>query len=72
MLAHVLRHNTWANLTLLDFCREVDPVILDMSARGTYGTVYGTLQHLVGAERKRDDRDESRHQPSAIARNSWR
>ena len=50
MLAHVLRHNTWANLTLLDFCREVDPAILDMSARGTYGTVYGTLQHLVGAE----------------------
>jgi uncharacterized damage-inducible protein DinB len=50
VLAHVLRHNTWANLTLLDFCREVDPAILDLSARGTYGTVYGTLQHLVGAE----------------------
>lgn len=50
MLTHVLRHNTWANLTLLDFCREVDPAILDMSARGTYGTVYGTLQHLVGAQ----------------------
>ena len=50
MLAHVLRHNTWANLTLLDFCREVDPAILDMGARGTYGTVYGTLQHLVGAQ----------------------
>ena len=47
MLAHVLRHNTWANLTLLDFCREVDPAILDMTARGTYGTVYGTIQHLV-------------------------
>ena len=50
MLAHILRHNTWANLTLLDFCHEVDPAILDMTARGTYGTVYGTLQHLVGAE----------------------
>jgi uncharacterized damage-inducible protein DinB len=50
MLAHVLRHNTWANLTLLDFCHEVDPAILDVTARGTYGTVYGTLQHLVGAE----------------------
>jgi uncharacterized damage-inducible protein DinB len=50
VLTHVLRHNTWANLTLLDFCREVDPAILDMSARGTYGTVYGTLQHLVGAQ----------------------
>lgn len=50
MLAHVLRHNTWANLVLLDFCDEVDPAILDMTARGTYGTVYGTLQHLVAAE----------------------
>ena len=50
MLTHVLRHNTWANLTLLDFCREVDPAILEGSARGTYGTVYGTLQHLVGAQ----------------------
>lgn len=50
MLAHVLRHNNWATVTLLDFCREVDPAILDLSARGTYGTVYGTLQHLVGAQ----------------------
>jgi uncharacterized damage-inducible protein DinB len=50
MLAHILRHNTWANLTLLDFCREVDPAILDLTARGTYGSVYGTLQHLIGAE----------------------
>ena len=50
MLEHVLRHNTWANLTLLDFCREVDPATLDMTARGTYGSVYGTLQHLIGAQ----------------------
>ena len=50
MLAHVLRHNTWATEVLLDFCHEVDPAILDMSARGTYGTLYGTLQHLVGAQ----------------------
>jgi uncharacterized damage-inducible protein DinB len=50
VLEHVLRHNTWANLVLLDFCHEVDPAILDMGARGTYGTVYGTLQHLIGAQ----------------------
>ena len=50
MLAHVLRHNTWANEVLLDFCHEVDPAILDMTARGTYGSVYGTLQHLIGAQ----------------------
>jgi uncharacterized damage-inducible protein DinB len=49
-LDHVLRHNTWANGTLLDFCRRLDPGHLDDRAAGTYGTLYATLQHLVGAE----------------------
>lgn len=49
-LDHVLRHNTWANGTLLDFCRALDPARLDDQAPGTYGTLYGTLQHLVGGE----------------------
>jgi uncharacterized damage-inducible protein DinB len=49
-LDHVLRHNTWANGTLLEFCRVLDPARLDDRAAGTYGTLYGTLQHLVGAE----------------------
>jgi uncharacterized damage-inducible protein DinB len=49
-LDHVLRHNTWATGTLLDFCRALDPARLDDQAAGTYGTLYGTLQHLVGAE----------------------
>jgi uncharacterized damage-inducible protein DinB len=49
-LDHVLRHNTWANRTLLDFCRALDPARLDDKAPGTYGTLYGTLQHLVSGE----------------------
>jgi uncharacterized damage-inducible protein DinB len=49
-LDHVLRHNTWATGALLDFCRTLDPSHLDDRAAGTYGTLYGTLQHLVGAE----------------------
>jgi uncharacterized damage-inducible protein DinB len=49
-LDHVLRHNTWATGALLDFCRTLDLARLDDNARGTYGTLYGTLQHLVGAE----------------------
>ena len=49
-LDHVLRHNTWANGALIDFCRALDPARLDDAAPGTYGTLYGTLQHLVGAE----------------------
>ena len=49
-LDHVLRHNTWANGTLLDFCRTLEPARLDDRTPGTYGSLYGTLQHLVGGE----------------------
>jgi len=49
-LDHVLRHNTWATGALLDFCRTLEPARLDDHAQGTYGSLYGTLQHLVGAE----------------------
>jgi uncharacterized damage-inducible protein DinB len=49
-LDHVLRHNAWANKTLLEFCGGLEPAALDLSAAGTYGTLYGTLQHIVGAE----------------------
>jgi uncharacterized damage-inducible protein DinB len=49
-LDHILRHNTWATSALIDFCRTLDTAKLDANALGTYGTLYGTLQHLVGAE----------------------
>jgi uncharacterized damage-inducible protein DinB len=49
-LAHVLRHNTWATGTLIEFCRRHDPGMLELTAPGTFGTVYGALQHVVGGE----------------------
>jgi len=49
-LDHVLRHNTWATGALIEFCRTLGASKLDTNALGTYGTLYGTLQHLVGAE----------------------
>jgi uncharacterized damage-inducible protein DinB len=49
-LDHVLRHNAWANRTLLEFCAALDASALDLEAPGTYGALYGTLQHLVSAE----------------------
>jgi uncharacterized damage-inducible protein DinB len=49
-LEHIVRHNTWATGALIEFCRTLDPAKLDVNATGTYGTLYGTLQHLVGAE----------------------
>jgi uncharacterized damage-inducible protein DinB len=49
-LDHVLRHNAWANKTLLEFCSRLEPAALELSAAGTYGTLYGTLQHIIGGE----------------------
>lgn len=49
-LDHILRHNTWATRALIEFCRALEAARLDASAAGTYGSLYGTLQHLVGAE----------------------
>jgi len=49
-LDHILRHNAWATAALIEFCRTLDSAKLDVNARGTYGTLYGTLQHLVSAE----------------------
>ena len=50
VLEHVLRHNAWANRALLEHCAALGPAALDLEAAGTYGTLYGTLQHLVGGE----------------------
>ena len=49
-LDHVLRHNAWANHALLIHCAALEAGALDLEAAGTYGTLYGTLQHLVGGE----------------------
>ncbi len=49
-LEHVLRHNAWANRALLEHCAGLGPDALELEAPGTYGTLYGTLQHLVGGE----------------------
>ena len=49
-LDHVLRHNTWANRALLEHCAALGPHALELDAAGTYGTLYGALQHIVGAE----------------------
>lgn len=51
-LVEMYRHNQWANLRLLDWCRGLDDEMLDSSAPGTYGDARETLVHLVGAEER--------------------
>jgi|SRR5215467_3571093 len=44
------RHNSWATVRLLEFCRELDPALLDTGASGAYGPIKETLAHVVGWE----------------------
>jgi uncharacterized damage-inducible protein DinB len=50
MMIEPFRHNSWATLRLLDFCRDLDPSLLDASATGTYGSIKDTLGYLIGEE----------------------
>jgi uncharacterized damage-inducible protein DinB len=44
------RHNSWANIRLLEFCRDLDPALLDTGATGAYGPIKEILAHVVGWE----------------------
>lgn len=46
-LDHALRHNTWATGALIEFLRGIDPATHASAAPGTYGSIEGTLHHLV-------------------------
>ena len=50
VLLALFRHNTWANLKLLEFCEALSDEQLDASAAGTFGSIRDTLWHVVGAE----------------------
>ena len=50
MILEPFRHNAWATLRLLAFCRELDPALLEASAPGSYGSIGQTLAYMVGAE----------------------
>jgi uncharacterized damage-inducible protein DinB len=49
-LVALFRHNLWANLRLLDACTALDEQQLAATTSGTFGTIYNTLRHIVGAE----------------------
>src|SRR4051794_35023143 len=43
-------HHLWANLRLLERCTELTPEQLDSTIIGTFGSIRGTLQHIVTSE----------------------
>jgi uncharacterized damage-inducible protein DinB len=50
VLTRFFRHNTWANLKLLDFCAGLSDQQLNATAVGTFGSIRDTLVHIVNAE----------------------
>src|SRR5438477_6337666 len=43
-------YNLWANLRLLDVCAQLSDAQLDVTMKGTFGSVREILMHLFGAE----------------------
>ena len=50
ILAHLYRHNCWANLAMFGACRDLAQDQLDRTVEGTYGSLGDTLLHLAKAE----------------------
>ncbi len=49
-LLRLVRHNTWANLGLLELCGALPSERLEWTTPGTFGTLHRTLHHIVAAE----------------------
>ena len=51
-LIEAFRYNKWANLHLLNVCAKLTEEHLELTAPGTYGTIYATFLHLLSAEQR--------------------
>ncbi|HEX9099293.1 MAG TPA: DinB family protein [Candidatus Dormibacteraeota bacterium] len=52
LLVEAFRYNKWANLHLLDVCSGFSEEQLQMTSRGTYGTLAATFLHMLAAEQR--------------------
>jgi uncharacterized damage-inducible protein DinB len=51
-LTPLFEHNLWANLTLLDACRPLEPSKLELTIAGVYGTPASTFVHYISGEQR--------------------
>lgn len=51
-LKRQFEHDVWATETLLARCRTLTAEQLELTAPGTYGTIRGTLAHIVAADER--------------------
>ena len=45
-----MQHDVWATEQLIALCRKLTPEQLELTTPGTYGTIKGTLHHIVTAD----------------------
>ena len=50
LLADAFDHHVWATGRLMDACLWLSPGQLERAVPGTYGSILGTMRHLVGAD----------------------
>jgi uncharacterized damage-inducible protein DinB len=51
LLADAFGHHCWATIRLIDACLPLPAEQLETTEPGTFGSIIGTLRHLVGADR---------------------
>jgi uncharacterized damage-inducible protein DinB len=71
VLRGLFRHNTWANLKLLDYCTRLSDEQLDAGAVGTFGTIRNTLLHIVRSEVNYVGRATGRSLAVPLQRGQW-
>jgi uncharacterized damage-inducible protein DinB len=50
VLADAFAHHVWATIRVLDACAALDDDQLATAVPGTYGSIIGTVRHLVGGD----------------------
>jgi len=50
-LGDAFAHHVWATERLIDACLALTPEQLETSVPGTYGSIIGTLRHIVSSDR---------------------
>ncbi len=51
-LLEIVRHDSWANRRLFEFCQALPGEVLQASSPGTYGSIIAPLVHLLAAEER--------------------
>jgi len=69
-LADLFRYNRWANLRLIDACRQLTDEQLDARAAGTSGSIRELLVHVVGGQQTFILRTKGRQHEGELGRGS--